>query len=127
MERWGDDWRSLGVVGLAETARAPSQSRWLDEAAAARGAAVRLRFSEVALRHRAVRDGAGASLLPCFLGDGDPALVRLLPPPPELAEDVFLLLHERRRPAVRAVADALGQVFQEGAGVLCGRGPSPSG
>jgi len=116
----GNDWCGLGVVGLTETARAPSQSQWLDEAAAARGATIRLRFGEVALRHRAVRDGAGASLLPCFLGDGDPALVRLLPPPPNLIEDVYLLLHERRSQAVRAVAGALGRVFREGAGVLCG-------
>lgn len=118
--RTENDWRGLGVVGLTETARAPPQSRWLDEVAAARGATVRLRFGEVALRHRAARHGAGASLLPCFLGDGDPALVRLLPPPPDLLEDVYLLLHERRSQAVRAVADALGQVFREGAGVLCG-------
>ena len=72
------------------------------------------------MRHRAVRDGAGASLLPCFLGDCDPALVRLLPPPPNLTEDVYLLLHERRSQAVRAVADTLGQVFREGADVLSG-------
>ncbi len=116
----GNDWRSVGVVGLTETARSPSQSQWLDEVAAACGATIRLRFGDVAMRHRAVRDGAGTSLLPCFLGDCDPALVRLLPPPPKLTEDVYLLMHERRSRAVRAVADALGQVFREGADVLCG-------
>ena len=120
------NWRGLGVVGLPETARTPSQSRWLDEAARRRGAAVWLCFGNVALRHRAVQEEAGASLLPCFLGDADPALVRLLPPPPELAENVHLLLHERTRRTrpVRAVADVLGQVFQEGANTLCGHGPS---
>jgi len=122
----GNDWRGIGVVGLTETARSPSQSQWLDEAAAARGASVRLRLGEVAMRHRAVRDGAGASLLPCFLGDCDPALVRLLPPPPHLIENVYLLRHERRSQGVRAVADALGQVFQEGADVLGGNHPAPA-
>jgi len=119
------DWYGLGVVGLPETARTPSQSRWLDEAARRRGTAVRLRFGDAALRHRAVRDGAGASLLPCFLGDSDPALVRLLPPPLELVEDVHLLLHERTRRTrpVRAVADALGQLFQDRANALCGCSP----
>ncbi len=121
----GNDWGSVGVVGLTETAWSPSQSQWLDETAAACGASVRLRLGEVAMRHRAVRDGAGASLLPCFLGDCDPALVRLLPPPSHLIEDVYLLLHERRSQGVRAVADALGQVFREGADVLGGFSPPP--
>jgi DNA-binding transcriptional LysR family regulator len=122
----GNDWRSVGVVGLTETARSPSQSQWLDEAAATCGASIRLRLGEVAMRHQAVRDGAGASLLPYFLGDGDPALVRLIPPPSPLIEDVYLLLHERRSQGVRAVADALGQVFREGADVLGGSHPAPA-
>lgn len=119
------DWRGLGVVGLPETARAPSQSRWLDDVATAHGACIRLRFGEVATRHRAVREGAGASLLPCFLGDGDPALVRLIEPPPELAEDVHLLRHERATPPVRAVADALARVFRDEADALQGRTARP--
>ena len=121
------DWRGLGVVGLPQTARVPSQSRWLDAAAERHGAAVRLRFGEVALRHQAVREGAGASLLPCFLGDADPALVRLLDPPGELVEDVHLLLHERGRRArpVRAAADALAQVFRDDADALRGVGSVP--
>lgn len=73
-----ENWRDLDIVGLPETARTPSQSRWLDTAAERHGAMVRLRFGEVALRHRAVREWAGASLLPCLLGDSDPELVRLL-------------------------------------------------
>ena len=125
LDRPEGDWRGLGVVGLPETARAPSQSRWLDAMAAQRGAAPRLRFGEVALRHRAVREGAGASLLPCFLGDADPSLVRLLDPPPELAENVYLLLHERARKmgAVRAVADLLSRLFRSAAGSLGGEFP----
>lgn len=125
LKRPEGDWHDLGVVGLPETARASSQSRWLDAVAEQRGATVRLRFGEVALRQWAVREGAGASLLPCFLGDADPRLLRLLDPPPELIEDVHLLLHERGRRTrpVRAVADALGRMFQDGASVLCGNGP----
>ncbi len=117
-----ENWRDLDVVGLPETARTPSQSRWLDTAAERHGAVVRLRFGEVALRHRAVRESAGASLLPCFLGDRDPELVRLLDPPPELIEDVHLLLHERGRRTrpVRTVADALSRLFRGAADALCG-------
>jgi len=61
-----ESWRDLGVVGLPETARTPSQSRWLDTVAERHGAVVRLRFGEVALRHRAVQEGAGASCCPTF-------------------------------------------------------------
>jgi DNA-binding transcriptional LysR family regulator len=88
---------------------------------------VRLRFGEVALRHRAVREGAGALLLPCFLGDADPALVRLLDSRPELAEDVHLLLHERGRRTrrVRVVADALYRLFRHKADALGGVGQEP--
>lgn len=121
-----DHWQGMAVIGLTETARAPSQSSWLDAAASARGAAIRLRLADVALRHRAVRDGAGASLLPCFLGDTDPALTRLIDPPADLAEDVHLLLHERARTSrpVRAVADALAQLFRDNAALLAGDAPA---
>ena len=74
-----------------------------------------------------MREGAGAFLLPCFLGDADPALVRLLDPPPELAEDVHLLLHERDRRTrrVRVVVDALYRLFRDEAGALGGVGQEP--
>ncbi len=122
-----DDWRGLGVVGLPEARRTPSQSHWPDGAAERHGGEVRLRLGEAALRHQAVRAGAGASLLPCFLGDADPALVRLLDPPPELIEDVHLLLRERERRTrhVRVVAEALAQLFRESAGGLSGVGSLP--
>lgn len=118
-----DDWSGLPVIGLSETRRAPSQSAWLDAAAAARGGVVRARLGEVGLRHRAVADGLGASLLPCFLGDADEGLVRLGSPPAELAEDVHLLVHAdlRAAPAVRAVAEALAACLARHAAALAGR------
>jgi len=85
-----------------------------------------------------VRDGAGASLLPCILGVGDPELVRLLDPPPELVEDVHLL-HERGRRTrpVWIVEDALGRLLGRPAastsastdvpGVMRRSGRSPAG
>jgi DNA-binding transcriptional LysR family regulator len=116
---WGDrspdaSWSGIGLIGLPETTRMPSQSRWLDAAGEAHDAVVRLRLDDVSLRHRAVRDGAGASLLPCFLGDADPDLIRVLGPPPELVEDVYLMLHEgtRRVQPVRDVADELARLFK---------------
>jgi DNA-binding transcriptional LysR family regulator len=128
--RWRDcrvDWCDMDVIGLPETARSPSQSQWLDNAVRPRGAVIRLRFGDVALRYRAVQAGAGVSLLPCFLGDPDPDLVRLLDPPTELVEDVYLLLHEQRRArqAVRTVADALQQMFGQASDMLAGTVAAP--
>ena len=62
----------------------------------------------------AVRKGAGLGVLPCFAGDGDAGLVRLTPPIDELVRNLYLVVHRdlRRSPAVRAVIDALVEVFK---------------
>ncbi len=121
-KRAAGTWSGIAVIGLPQTARRPSQSRWVDDQAARQGAAIRLRLGEVPLRHRAVRDALGIGLLPCFLGDADPDLVRVLSPPAELIEDVHLLLHEetRRIAAVRAAADAIRALFRREKRALLG-------
>lgn len=48
----------------------------------------------------AIRDGAGAGVLPCYLGDGEPALRRLHPPIDDLATDLWILTH----PDLRGIA-----------------------
>lgn len=110
----------LDFIGLPEPERTPSQSAWLD-AVAAQGT-LRCRLGEVYLRHRAAADGLGVTLLPCFLGDADDRLQRLGGPVPELAEDVYLMLHGdlRRDAAVRAVAEALAALFRHQRGALEG-------
>lgn len=105
---------------------ASRQARWLDEVAS--GAAMPVRLGEVPLRLEAARRGIGVTLLPCWLGDAEPSLQRLLAPPPELVEDLFLLVHEDLRdlPAVRAVGDALADLIRAPAGALSGRGAGTS-
>lgn len=70
-----------------------------------------------------VRSGAAAAVLPCHLGDGDPALRRLGPPLPEVTAEQWLLVHRdlRALPRVRAVMDALVALFQEQRPLLEGR------
>lgn len=96
------------------------QARWLDDIAA--GAATPLRIGELPLRVAAVRQGLGATLLPCFLGDHESGLCRLLPPPPELAEEVYLLVHQdlKELVPVRDVTAALVELFRSEAAVLGG-------
>lgn len=48
----------------------------------------------------AVRDGLGRAVLPCYLADAEPGLVRLDGPIPELATELWLLTH----PDLRRVA-----------------------
>lgn len=43
--------------------------------------------------YAAVREGAGAAVLPCYLCDGDPRLVRLGAAIPEMASELWLLSH----------------------------------
>jgi DNA-binding transcriptional LysR family regulator len=102
----------LDFIGLPEPERTPSQSAWFDGVAAQ--GVLRCRLAEVYLRHRAAADGLGVVLLPCFLGDADDRLQRLGDPVPDLAEDVYLMLHGglRRDTAVRAVAEALAALFR---------------
>jgi len=55
----------------------------------------------------AVRDGVGVGMLPCFIGDADPELVRLGDPLAELTAGLWILIHPdlRRNARVRAFVD----------------------
>ncbi|HEU6442186.1 MAG TPA: substrate-binding domain-containing protein, partial [Microvirga sp.] len=57
----------------------------------------------------AVEQGLGIGHLPCFIADRRPGLVRLGPPNPEFAADLWLLTHPdlRQSPRVRVFLDFL--------------------
>jgi len=57
----------------------------------------------------AIERGLGIGPLPCFVGDAWPTLVRLAPPDPAIASDLWLLTHPdlRHAPRVRVVLDFL--------------------
>ncbi len=109
-----------GIIGLRDDAGS-RQARWL--ASFQPDARMTVRLSDVHLRLEAILDGRGIGLLPCFLGDDDPRLARAAPPPPELEEDVFLLVHQDlvELPGVRAVMDALVRLFRTEAAILRGQ------
>lgn len=56
-----------------------------------------------------LKNGIGAALLPCMIGDGARALVRLMPPISELETECWLVTTDqaRRQPHVRAAIDAV--------------------
>ena len=59
----------------------------------------------------AVRSGFGLAVLPSFVADREPDLVRCIPPIEGDPAALWLLTHERLRhtPRVRAVLDFLGE------------------
>lgn len=102
--------RPHDAIGVRDDPSSSQTAQWLERFA---GRRPRVRASELFLRHRAAADGLGVTLLPCFLGDEDARLARLVPPPAELGEDVFMMIHKdtSRRPAIRQVAEALRALF----------------
>lgn len=68
----------------------------------------RLRSTSITAQHRLVAAGAGVAVLPCFMGDADPALVRLLDEV-SVTRSFWLVTHAdtRRSGRVGAFADWL--------------------
>jgi len=64
--------------------------------------------------HLAVSAGAGVTVLPCFIGDADPNLVRATPVLEDVIADQWMLVHRdlRTLPRVRAMMDELARLFQ---------------
>ena len=67
------------------------------------------RFDTVGGMKAAIMAGVGVGLLPCFSGDGEPTLLRLSVPEPELGTDLWLLTHPdlRHAPRIRLLLDYL--------------------
>lgn len=98
----------------------PGQS-WLHERLGNRRLVVRV--NNWLVLQDAVRAGAGLTVLPCYLGDPDPALKRLGGVIPDVFADQWLLVHRdlRALPRVRAVMDAVIALFQRERALLEGR------
>ncbi len=87
-----------------------------------RGGPIAARIGDMPIRYQAARSGLGAAVLPCWLGDSDPDLIRVLDSPAEMVEDASLVMHRRSRdlPQVRRVADAIIALFRAKQDVLAG-------
>jgi DNA-binding transcriptional LysR family regulator len=96
------------------------QERWLDTLAPGRRVAYRCN-STISLLAVA-RQGLGVVLLPCYIGDADPALLRLDGPEPAPSE-IWLLVHGdlRRTPRIRAVIDWLDELVARARPALLGQ------
>ncbi len=89
----------LGFCGGNAPARA---RRWLEEAVEPRRQACRIELV-LAMAEAAVA-GVGAAILPCFIGDARPGLVRVGSPLAELDVDLWILTHADLRHSARVRA-----------------------
>lgn len=76
-------------------------------------ARIGLRCNSLLGLHQAARQSLGVVALPCFLADPDDRLCRLVPPPTELASELWLLTHPdlRRTARVKAFMDFLAEIL----------------
>ncbi len=109
------------LIGLDESHSRVPQERWLDEVAP--GRRVVFRSNSTASLAAAARAGVGAAILPCYIAERDPELVRLEGPEP-VDHELWLLVHGdlRRAPRVRAVIEWVDDVVERARAVLAGAG-----
>ena len=76
----------------------------------------RVRASQFALQLEAIRAGSGLGILPCFIGDADPGLIRVTAPIEDLAHELWLLVRPdlKTAPRVRAVIEWTRSNLQTG-------------
>lgn len=86
---------------------------------------VTLRFSGLLMVRAACAQGLGLAVLPCFLGDTEPALVRMGEPVPMCDSELWLLSHPELRETVRvkALRQWLLQALSARADLLAGERP----
>ncbi|BDG04781.1 LysR family transcriptional regulator [Anaeromyxobacter oryzae] len=118
-DRGAVDFRADIFLGGEGGASEP-QERWLQELAPERRVVYRCNSTTSLLE--VARQGLGVVLLPCYIGDADPALRRLDGPEPALHE-IWLLVHGdlRRTPRVRAVMDWLDELVARARPALLGQ------
>jgi DNA-binding transcriptional LysR family regulator len=96
-------------LGFDESLASAPQERWLARIAPDRR--VVFRCNSTAALLAAAEVGAGVAVLPCFVADRDPSLVRVDGPEP-VPHELWLLVHGdlRRTPRVRAVIEWLDEL-----------------
>jgi DNA-binding transcriptional LysR family regulator len=120
LERPAGEWEFIGYDDLLKDT---PQQKWLDKLAGTRPFA--LRSNDLAALHQACRAGLGLALLPHFLARDDASLAVVDGHAAVLSRPIWLAIHPdvRRSPRVKAVAEALTELFAQHAPALA-RGPA---
>ncbi|PKP91773.1 MAG: LysR family transcriptional regulator [Alphaproteobacteria bacterium HGW-Alphaproteobacteria-16] len=104
-----EDLRDHRMIGYVPDILYAPELRYHDEIPGA--PEPQLRSSSINAQHRMAAAGAGIAVLPCFIGDADPALVRVLPDT-VIRRSFWLVTHEETRhfPQVAAFSTWLGEL-----------------
>lgn len=83
-----------------------------------------VRSSSINAQHGLTAASAGISVLPCFIGDQDPGLVRVLDAHVDIARSFWIVVHKdvRRLARVSAFIDWLNRLVREKRPLLMGEG-----
>jgi DNA-binding transcriptional LysR family regulator len=111
------------IIGWDTASAASPALGWLERAAG--GKAPAYRANSILNQLRAAEAGIGLALLPCFLGDASPSLVRLMAPPSELVRELWIATHRdlRRTARIRAFMDFVGAAIMRERALLEGKKP----
>jgi DNA-binding transcriptional LysR family regulator len=107
------------VIGWPDDISDLAITRW----SRSRFGASRITAGTLSLHHAIARSGAGQALLPCFIGDADPELIRNGPILPEAKQEIWLAINAELKSSARvgAVAGFLGAVVAANAKRLTGQ------
>jgi DNA-binding transcriptional LysR family regulator len=108
------------LLGYEESLVRTPEERWITEASG--GATFAIRSNSTNLLHAAIQQGLGVGMLPCWLGDPDPGLQRLLAKDAYVPRTLMLVVHEdvRRVARIRLVFDSLEALFAREKKTLAG-------
>jgi DNA-binding transcriptional LysR family regulator len=106
-------WAGHELIGFGEGMMRSPESQWIEERAR-EGARVVLRTSNTLAQLTAALGGMGIAVLPCYAGDEEPDLVRVVALNKSVAETVCIVVHEDTRHAapIRACADYLAEALK---------------
>lgn len=113
-----ETWRFIGYDAALDHV---TQQVWLRTLLA--GRSIAFQASDLFGQQEAARAGLGAVVLPRFMGDDDPALVRLPENSPPPTRDLWLVTYPdlKRSPAIRTVMTFLAHVVGQGCPIKSSR------
>lgn len=121
------DLAAAPFIGWDEETRGITAADWLAKVTSAEQ--VVYRSSSIVNQLSAAKAGIGLAVLPCYLGDLEPALARaVIKPVPELARELWIVTHAdlRRTARVRAFFDIVGQGLARRQALFAGRVAKPA-
>ncbi len=106
--------RNLPFVGWSQEVRGVAAADWLRETMGS--TEVVYRANSLVNQFCAAREGMGLVVLPCYLADREPALIRMIEEPvPELTRELWIVTHEdlKGTARIRAFLDVVGAGLAE--------------